>query len=837
MSMLKKYFPQNFEKKWQDKWKESGIYAADLEKPLGSKGKFYVLAEYAYPSGDLHMGHWFTWSGADVFARFKRMQGYDVFFPNGFDSFGLPAEGAAIKRKIHPKDWTEENIERMKNQYQTMGPSFEFYGDLASHKAEYYKWNQWIFLKMYERGIAYKGKYLSNWCPVDQTVLANEAVEAGKCWRCGSEVVQKEIEQWFFKITEYADRLLWDNTNERVSNGVQWPTSVRTAQNEWIGRSEGLKFTAPVKDSDMIIQTFSAHFEAFYADTFVVVAPDHPLLKELVDDVPNKEEILKFANKIVNKRIDKDYGNEKEIEGVFTGKYIIDPVGNGDLPIWVASYALKDYGTGIVKCSAHDTRDFAFAKKYGIKLKPVLFPEDPKLKEAVEKLEVCYTDMQKGILSEPSQFAGMRAGKVRNQIADYAEEKGFAEKVTQYHIHDWSVSRQRYWGTPVPMIHCPKDGIVPVPESELPVLLPYDVDYTPQGKPPLASNEEWFKVKCPKCGGPAEREAETMDTFVDSSWYFFRFLDTQYDQGPFDPKLASKIMPVDIYFGGAEHTLGHTLYSRFFTKFFHDLKLTDIEEYALRRINHGIILGPDGTKMSKSRPESVVNPDEEVKKYGADTIRLYLAFLMPYEATGPWDRERVNGPYRFLQRVWGLLEKVDKTEETGSQIKSGMTDDDLRQLNKTVKNVTDDIQEIRFNTAVAFLMQYLNYLSSKEKVAKEEYSTLLKLLAPFAPHITEELWQGVMGYELGVDTKKGNDWSIHQQSWPEFDEKYLEDDEVVVVVQVNGKVRDNFKVSKNISEDEVLDLARKSEKVSKFITGEIRKVIFVPGKILNIVVS
>jgi len=826
---MKKYFPKDIEKKWQDKWKESGIYATNLSKT--DQEKFYVLAEYAYPSGDLHMGHWFTWSGADVFARFKRMQGYNVFFPNGFDSFGLPAEGAAIKRNIHPQDWTEANISRMKEQYMSMGPSFEFYGDLASHKPDYYKWNQWIFLKMFERGIAYKGKYLSNWCPVDQTVLANEAVEGGKCWRCGSEVEQKEISQWFFKITEYADRLLWENTDKEVSNGVRWPVSVRSAQNEWIGKSEGLIFTSPVKHSDMKIQTFSTHFEAFYADTFVVIAPDHPLLDELIKDVPNKDEIKKFANDIVNKRIDRDYGDEKEIEGIFTGKYVVDPIGNGDLPIWVASFALKDYGTGIVKCSAHDLRDFTFAKKYGIRLKPVIFPEDEELKRRVEKLEVCYTDMQKGILSEPSEFAGKRAGDVRKEIADFAVEKGFAEKTTQYHLHDWSVSRQRYWGTPVPMIHCPKDGIVPVPETDLPVLLPYDVDFQPKGKPPLASNLEWLKVKCPKCGEPAEREAETMDAFVDSSWYFFRYLDTSYNKGPFDIEIAKKIMPVDIYFGGAEHTLGHTLYSRFFTKFFKDLTLSDIDEYALRRINHGTILGPDGSKMSKSRPESVVNPDEEVKKYGADTIRLYLAFLMPYEATGPWDRERVNGPYRFLQRIWGLVDKIENSGETdGGEL---LSQNDLRQMHKTIKNVSEDIEGIRFNTAVAFLMQYLNYLSSKDKILKIEYKTLLKLLAPFAPHITEELWQVVSSQSSAVSENK---WSIHQQDFPKFDEKYLIEEEVVIVVQVNGKVRENFVLPKTADEQTVLEKARSSEKVSKFLIGDIKKTIFVPGKILNIVV-
>lgn len=848
---MRKYFPKDIEAKWQEKWKESNIYGTDLSKP--DQEKFYVLAEYAYPSGDLHMGHWFTWSGADVFARFKRMQGYNVFFPNGFDSFGLPAEGAAIKRNIHPQDWTEANIERMKKQYMTMGPSFEFYGDLASHKANYYKWNQWIFLKMFEKGIAYKGKYLSNWCPFDQTVLANEAVEAGKCWRCGNEVEQKEIEQWFFKITEYADRLLWENTDKEVSNGVRWPVSVRTAQNDWIGKSEGINITYDIKDSQEKVEVFTTRPDTNFGATFIVLAPEHPLIEKIVTE-ENKDKVSNYIKK-AQKKSELERKENKEKTGVFTGAYAINQLTDYEMPIYVADYALMGYGTGaVVGVPGHDIRDFEFAKAMGLKIVRVVVGPDGDASEIAELKQVQEKD---GKMVNSGFLDGLNIHDATAKIMDYIEEKGWGKKTFTYHIHDWSVSRQRYWGTPVPMIHCPKDGIVPVPESDLPVLLPYDVDFQPKGKPPLASNEEWLKVKCPKCGGEAEREAETMDTFVDSSWYFFRFLNTDYDKAPFDIEVARKIMPVDIYFGGAEHTLGHTLYSRFFTKFFKDLQYCDIDEYALRRINHGTILGPDGSKMSKSRPESVVNPDEEVKKYGADTIRLYLAFLMPYEATGPWDRERVNGPYRFLQRVWGLIDKVNMGDQGNKQSLpfadakgrgDMLSDNDLREMNKTIKLVTDDIENIKFNTAVAFLMQYLNYLSAKEKVARQEYKTLLKLLAPFAPHITEELWQIVNRDSLIVDGKlqKESDerrttndepnWSIHQQSWPKFDEKYLQDETSVIVIQVNGKVRDNFVLPKNVSEKEVLEKARSSEKVSKFITGEIKKTIFVPDKILNIVI-
>ncbi|MBI2593804.1 leucine--tRNA ligase [Candidatus Daviesbacteria bacterium] len=529
------------------------------------------------------------------------------------------------------------------------------------------------------------------------------------------------------------------------------------------------------------------------------------------------------------KRSELERKENKEKTGVFTGLYAINQLTGYEMPVWIADYALMGYGTGaVVGVPGHDRRDFEFAKAHDLKIIRVVVGLDGDESD-IESLD--QVQEKEGKMVNSQFLNGLDIHEATRKIMDYIVEKGWGEKTITYHIHDWSVSRQRYWGTPVPIIHCPKDGIVPVPEAELPVLLPYDVDFQPKGKPPLASNEEWLKVKCPKCGGSAKREAETMDTFVDSSWYFFRFLDPNLETGVFDIDLCKKIMPVDIYFGGAEHTLGHTLYSRFFTKFFHDLILTDLEEYALRRINHGTILGPDGSKMSKSRPESVVNPDEEVKKYGADTIRLYLAFLMPYEATGAWDRERVNGPYRFLQRVWGLKEKIGDLS---------LSEPDLREMNRTIKAVSEDLEAIKFNTAVARLMEWLNYLSSKEKVARQEYKNLLLLLAPFAPHIAEELWQFLVNSEEGRENSE-NSWSVHQQSWPEFDEKYLEDPETIIVVQVNGKVRDQFKLSKNITEKEVLEMAKKSEKVSKFLKGEmgasreIKKTVFIPGKLLNIV--
>lgn len=821
---MKRYIPSEIEPKWQKKWDEKKIYQVELKAP--SKKPFYLLIEFPYPSGDLHIGHWFTFAMPDILARLKRMQGFNVFMPVGFDAFGLPAENAAIKRGIDPETWTMSNIASMNKQFKLMGASHDYEHQVITCLPEYYKWNQWLFLKLYEKGLAYQGKFLSNWCPSCQTVLANEGVESGKCWRCASEVVQKEIAQWFLKITDYADRLEWPKLdNKGFSNGVDWPQSVREGQNNWIGRSEGLIFTAPVKDSDLKIQTFSAHFEAYKADTFVVIAPDHPILEELIDDVPNKKEIMAFANKLINKRKDRDYAmGDKEIEGIFTGKYIVDPVGNGDLPIWVASYALKDYGTGIVKCSAHDERDFAFAKKYGIRLKTVLFPPDADLRSKVASLDVCYTDMKSGVLSEPEEFRDIQIDKIRLEIMDFVIKKGLAERTAQYHLHDWSISRQRYWGTPVPMIRCEDCGVVPVPEEDLPVVLPKGVDYAPKGKPPLATApDEWLNVSCPKCSKMAKREVETLDTFFDSSWYFLRYFNPKDMDNIINPELVEKWLPANLYVGGAEHTLGHTLYSRFFTKFLHDLGLISFDEYALKRVHHGVILGPDGARMSKSKG-NVVNPDEQVKVYGADAVRMYLSFIGPYDVVAPWNPDGINGVYHFLERVAGLVAKVGDSEPNK---------EDLIKLNQSIKKIGDDIAAIKFNTAVATLMEWLNFLSRKNEISREEFKTFLIGLAPFAPHLTEEIWQEV------AENDSLDAWSIHQQSWPEVDEKYLDSENVKIVVQINGKVRALLEVKKEEASDQeaIKKMALALPQVAKYLdVDKIRQVIYVPGKILSLVV-
>lgn len=817
---MKKYIPSEIEPKWQKKWAQDEIYKVNHNS---TKERKYILVEFTYPSGDLHIGHWFTFLAPDIYARFLRMQGYEIFLPNGFDAFGLPAENAAIKRGINPKEWTLSNIKRMKEQFATMGPSYNWENEVITCLPEYYKWNQWIFLRMLEKGLAYRGKAISNWCPSCQTVLANENVESGKCWRCESEVEQKEIEQWFLKITEYADRLIWDETPS-----VDWPKPVVEGQNNWIGKSIGVV----INFDDL--KVFTTRHDTIFGTTFIVISPEYPLLRKFVTP-ENKENVEKYLALVKNKS-ELERKEEKEKTGVFTGSYVKNPISGQQTPVWIADYVLMGYGTGAVMgVPAHDVRDYEFATKFALEIKPVVIPLKKGIQQDIDLsiypkgtsfFEAAREDDRaaeevyegEGVLINSGDYTGMTTSQAREKISNYIEEHDMGKNQVNYHLHDWSISRQRYWGTPIPMIHCEKCGLVPVPDSDLPVELPEISDFTPKGKPPLATVDDWVNVKCPTCGGDAKREVETMDTFFDSSWYFFRYLDPHNKKELFDQELIEKWMPLDIYYGGAEHTLGHTLYSRFFTKFFKDLGLINFEEYAKKRVQHGTILGPDGEKMSKSRG-NVVNPDDEVKKYGADTVRLYLSFLMPYEATGPWQTDGVWGPYRFLQRVWAMNDRINNVEPSG---------EDLKIMHKTIRKVTEDIKNIKSNTAIAALMEWLNYLSRKESIAKEEYKTMLLLLAPFAPHITEELWSTL-----------GEEGSIHTHDWPKFEEKYLEEENVLMVVQINGKVRDALVIQKDIlnNESEVQKMALESQKVQKFLEGATpKKTIYIPGKVINFVI-
>ncbi len=763
-----KYIPKDIEKKWQEKWDKDGVYHFDEND---TKNKFYTLVELPYPSGDLHIGHWFTFVTPDVLSRYHRMNGVNVFYPHGYDAFGLPAENAAIKRKIHPKDWTMKNIETMQAQFKTMGSMMNLTDLVITCEPEYYRWNQWIFLKMYEKGIAYRGTAISNWCPFDKTVLADEHVEGGKCWRCGNTIERKEVAQWFLKITEYADRLLWPDfakasTGKNDKPSVDWPISVRVGQNQWIGKSEGLL----IKFDE--IEVFTTKPETVDGATFVVLAPEHELVGRFTTD-EHKKEVEDYVKK-ANSKSELERKENKEKTGVFTGSSVKNPVTGKKIPVWVADYVLVGYGTGaIMAVPAADERDREFAEKFKLPIEKTSFKANPE-----------------------------------------------GQKKVNYHIRDWSISRQRYWGTPVPIIHCDACGVVPVPEKDLPIELPYDVDFTPTGKPPLATNEKWLKTKCPKCGKDAKREAETLDTFFDSSWYYYRYVSPHDETSPFDKSKVDSLMPIDVYFGGAEHTLGHTLYARFFTKFFKDLGLVPFDEFASKRIQHGIVLGPDGNKMSKSKG-NVINPDDVVKEFGVDTVRLYLCFMMPYEGTAPWSTEAIQGMYRFLQRVWKLSEKVMMNDELR------MTNEDLYLMHKTIRNVGRDIKEIKCNTAIAFIMEWLNYLSRKSGITNDELRIMLLLLAPFAPHITEEMWHQI-----------GEKNSIHLEKWPEYDEKYITSKQMKIPVQVNGKLRTVLSViSDQLSEESVVEMAKKDPKVIQYLEGKKYTVRYIEGKILNFILE
>ena len=749
---VKKYFPNEIEPKWCDLWEKQGLYKFN---PKHDK-KYYNLVELPYPSGDLHLGHWFTFVPADAHARYKKMSGYDVFFPNGFDAFGLPAENAAIKRKVHPKDWTLKNIETMTKQFKTMGTMIDWDYTAITCLQEYYKWNQWIFLKMFEKGLAYRGKALSNWCPLDQTVLANEHIEAGKCWRCGTEVIQKEVEQWFLAITKYADDLIWKNPPQ-----ADWPKQVIEGQNNWIGKSEGMLLNFGG------IEVFTTRPETSDGATFLVVAPEHQFVKEI-----KSKEVLEYI-KQAQKKTEMERKEDRTKSGVFSKRHVRNPVTGKDIPVWISDYVLAGYGTGaIMAVPWADERDREFAEKFNLPIDKTSFKAKPK-----------------GV------------------------------KTVNYHLRDWSVSRQRYWGTPVPIVHCEKCGLVPVPGKDLPVELPYNVDYTPKGKPPLASDQQWLNVKCPKCNGNAKRDAETLDTFFDSAWYYYRYVSPKYDSMPFDKQKVSEIMPIDVYFGGSEHTLGHTLYARFFTKFFKELGLVSFDEFAKKRVQHGVVLGPDGNRMSKSKG-NIVNPDDVVKEYGADTVRLYLCFMMPYEATSPWSQGAINGIYRFLKRVWELSDKVSS---------ANLSKEDYSQMHKAIKKVGDDLNNFQFNTAVSTLMTWLNFLSAKEKITKEEYETFIKLLAPFAPFITEEIWHLI--------NPSAN--FVHSENWPQFQSKYLNEEIIEIVIQVNGKLRDTIKIESEKLDDQnyVESLAKSSEKAGKYLEkADIKKSIYIKGRLINFVV-
>lgn len=803
------------EKKWQENWEKNPYFKT---RPIGSGKKFYCLDMFPYPSGSgLHVGHWKGYVLSDVYARIKWLQGYNVLHPMGWDAFGLPAENDAIKKKIHPALGTARNIENFKKQLSLMGAMYDWDKEINTTDPEFYKWTQWIFLVMFKRGLAYESIQPINWCPSCLTGLANEEVVEGGCERCGTQVEKKPIRQWMLKITEYAEKLL------KGLDTLEWPEKVKQMQRNWIGRSEGLIFSAPVLDMDLTIKTFSAHFEPCYADTFVAIAPDHPLLSVLIADVANKEEIENFCKDLITKRMDKEYDALKEPEGIFTGRYIVDPLGNGNLPIWVANFALADYGTGIVKCSAHDERDFNFAKKYNIPLKAVLFPEDPILAEKVARFEICYTDMKNGILKEPKEFEGKRGGEVRKEIIEHCVKHGFAQPKVSYKLRDWVFSRQRYWGEPIPLIHCKKCGVVPVPEKDLPVVLPEVKEYEPTGtgESPLTAIESWVNTTCPSCGGAAKRETNTMPQWAGSSWYFLRYPNPHLKDKPFDKKEMAYWLPVDLYVGGIEHAILHLLYSRFFVKVLHDAGYLSFDEPFMHLFNQGMVNARSPItgrleKMSKSKGNAA-SPDDIISEFGADTLRMYELFMGPLELDNEWNNESIRGIHNCLVRLWNFV------TNSNNRVKSASLEA-YKRFHRFLKEYTERLDAFKCNTAIASIMEYLNDLySSKLPIDLSIIEQLLTALSVMAPHVTSELLETVCNKQLEDCT------------FPIFDSSLAAQEEVAIAIQVNGKLRATIHTRPNRPQEEI---AREAELlVSKwFENTTVKRVIFVPNKIINFVV-
>lgn len=817
--MAPKYNPQEIEKKWQAKWEADHIYEAH---ETSERPKWYALTMFPYTSGDLHIGHWYAMAPSDVHARFKRMRGYNVLHPIGFDAFGLPAENAAIKHGIHPHTWTMRNIENMRRQLRSIGAMYDWSREVITCLPEYYRWTEWFFLKLYEAGLAYRAKAPANWCPQCKTVLANEQVVGdGVCERCGTPVIRKDLEQWFFKITKYADELL-------EFQGIEWPERVKLMQRNWIGKSVGVEisFGLDVKGvSEKEIKVFTTRPDTIFGVTFMVLAPEHPLVAKLTTS-EHKDEVRDYIEWTRGQTEIERLSTEKEKTGVFIGSHVINKLNGERVPIWIADYVLLSYGTGAVMgVPAHDQRDFEFAQDFGLPIKVVISPpgwSGQDLKEAY---------VEAGTMVNSGEFNGTPSEQGKEAVSDFMEAKGYGRRTVSYRLRDWLISRQRYWGAPIPIIYCSKCGTVPVPEKDLPVLLPEDAEFKPTGESPLKYCASFVNTTCPKCGGRAQRETDTMDTFMCSNWYFLRYTSPGYDKGPFDDKKLAYWMPVDQYTGGAEHATMHLFYARFFTKAIRDLGLVKFDEPFTRLFNQGtVVFG--GAKMSKSRG-NVVTPDDYVAKMGSDTVRAYLMFVGPWDQGGGWDDSGISGIWRWLNRVWNLVLEEQKGESLPPI--DGATENELRRrTHKTIKKVTEDLEKFRFNTMIAALMEFTNYLAKvkeERSVAgsawKETIDTLLLLLAPSVPHLAEELWERI-----------GRHYSIHNQSFPAWDEKLVVEEQFTLVIQVNGKLRDRVDVPVSIAESEARELALGRERV-KAHTGskDIRDIIYVPGRLVNIVVK
>lgn len=823
-----KYAPHDIEAKWQKYWEENKTFKVEMDK---DKPKSYVLEMFPYPSGNLHMGHVRNYSIGDVIARFRTMKGFNVLHPMGWDSFGMPAENAAIKHNIPPKKWTLENIANMTRQLKALGLSYDWDREVTTCKEDYYKWTQWFFELFYKRGLAVKKESAVNWCDTCNTVLANEQVIDGKCWRCDHEVVKKDLSQWFFKITDYADELLKD-----LDLLPGWPERVKTMQHNWIGRSEGLEFSFEIPALNDTVAVYTTRPDTAYGVTFMALAAEHPLIKKICENNPKADEINAFCERVRNQSEIERTSSESEKEGVFTGVYCINPFTGRKVEIWVTNYVLYDYGTGAVMgVPTGDQRDWMFADKYGIEKIVTICPIGKELK--LEEMTCAYEEKE-GMLVNSGEFTGMEMHKAMSAIMDKAEAEGFGKRRVNYRLRDWLISRQRYWGAPIPIIYCPHCGEVLVPEDQLPVRLPEDVSFNAGAKSPLATSEEFVHCKCPKCGADATRETDTMDTFLCSSWYYLRYTDAHNDKMPFDKELNNYWGPVDQYIGGIEHAILHLLYSRFFVKVLRDAGLVDYDEPFSNLLTQGMVI-KDGAKMSKSLG-NVVSPEEILSKYGADTARLFILFAAPPERELEWSDQGVEGSFRFLNRIWRIVQAFEAvlaqkvTEYDHSNLSEA--DKDLRRvLHSSIKKVTNDIEtRFNFNTAISTMMELVNALYTYKEAAKEPnaglvyeaISDLIKMMSPFVPHITEELWRGA------IDANS----SVHEQSWPECDEEALKVDNVEIVLQVNGKVRGRLTVPAEATKEELEKIAMADANVQAHIgDATVRKVICVPGRLVNIV--
>ncbi|MDT5123761.1 MAG: leucyl-tRNA synthetase [Acidobacteriota bacterium] len=852
--MDEKYFPEKIEEKWQERWAETGAFEVERDD---EREPFYCLEMLPYPSGFLHMGHVRNYSIGDALSWYKRLRGFNVLHPIGWDSFGQPAEQAAIKRGINPRDWTEDNINHMRGQLKRVGVSYDWRREIAAHTPEYYKWDQWLFLKMYERGLAYRRMSQVNWCPKEETVLSNEQSSGGVCWRCGASVVKKDIEQWFLRITDYAEQLLEDM--KEIEAG--WPERVLTMQRNWIGRSRGAYIDFAIKDTQAKARVFTTRIDTIYGVNAIVLAAEHPLLEELMEESPLKDQVRNFIKRTRHeqRRYPNAIEDSEEKEGVNTGLIAINPFSGEFIPVWVANYVLMEYGTGaVMSVPAHDERDFEFAQKYSLPIRRVIerisheqesIEHDPTRADQSATMEHAFTDY--GILVNSGDWSGKLSEDAIAEMSRYAQEKGFGEETVTYRLRDWGVSRQRFWGAPVPIIYCGKCGVVPVPEKDLPVRLPDRAEFTGTGESPLAGVAEFVNTTCPQCGGAARRETDTMDTFVDSSWYFFRYCDPHNSDAPFDKEKAAYWTPVSQYIGGIDHAVMHLLYTRFWTKFMRDIGLVSFNEPVRRLMTQGMVTNQvEGTnewkRMSKSLGNGV-DPDDMIAAYGADAVRLFVLFAAPPENELRWAETGIEGAVRFLRRVYGMVwrwherlsDALQKQSEPGAEEFSTEARALRRKTHQTIARITEDFEELHFNTSVAALMELSNTLgdfrvepqtasAADVYAVREALESLVLMLAPFTPHVAEEMWEA-LGHEGGILNSNAR--------WPQADEELARKEELEIPVQVNGKLRSRIRATPDTPEDELRATALADEKIQSFTNGrEVVKVIIVPQRLVNIVV-